>query len=381
MARPRVAAIVTAYFPRSHADVIVTKLLEGYDLYGVQTEPRVEVASLYLDQIAPNDVGLELASAHGVPVFDTVGEAVTVGHPDNPVDGVLVIGEHGSYPHNELGQTLYPRRRLFDAVVAALVGMGRRVPIFVDKHLSWSFSHARRMVDTAQRLGMPLLAGSSLPLAWHVPELEWSLDIELDSALALGYGGIEGYGFHALETLQCMVERRRGGETGVSAVQCLEGDDVWRAGDDGRWDLRLFDAALATIDRKADGSPREVATSPAAFLVTYRDGLRAAVLMLDGAISEFAFAGRRAGAIEATCFRLHSGPPFGHFSFLTRQIESMVLTGRPPYPVERTLLTTGVLDAAMRSRHLGHAHIATPELAIAYTPPGNVEDTGIGHEL
>lgn len=377
MGRPRVAAIATAYFPRSHADVIVTKLLEGYDLDGIRTESRVEVASLYLDQIAPNDVGLGLASARGVPLFDTVGEAVAIGHPDRPIDGVLVIGEHGDYPRNELGQKLYPRRRLFDAAVAALVGMGRSVPIFVDKHLSWSFSHARRMYDSAVRLGMPLLAGSSLPLSRRAPSLVWPLGVDLDSALAVGYGDLEGYGFHALETLQCMVERRRGGESGVAAVQCLEGDDVWRACDEGQWDPALLDAALATVERQAHGLPREQAPSPAAFLVTYRDGLRAAALMLDGATSEFAFAGRAAGAVDATCFRLQNGPPFDHFTFLVRQIESMVLTGTPPYPVERTLLTTGVLHAAMRSRHLGHVPIATPELAFAYTPPDRVEDTGI----
>ncbi|MGN6561371.1 MAG: hypothetical protein ACTHMU_01820 [Thermomicrobiales bacterium] len=380
MTRPRVAAIITTYFPGSHADVIVTRLLAGYTLYGVATEPRVEVASMYLDQIAAKDIGRDLAARHGVPIFESIGEALAVGGHGLNVEGVVIIGEHGHYPVNEYEQTLYPRRRLFDAVVAAMVGAGRIVPIFSDKHLSWSFAYARRMVDTATRLGISFLAGSSLPLAWRRPVLDWPLGGAVTEALVLGFSGLDSYGFHALETLQCMVERRQGGETGVRSVQCLTGEAVWQAGAAGRWSAELYDAALAAIGGGAQDEIRQRAANPAAFLIEYRDGLRATVLMLDKAIATFAFAARRNGALDACEFFLQ-GAPHGHFTFLVRQIESLMLTGQPPYPIERTLLTTGILEAALHSRRQEQAVLDTPALDIHYQAPATVPDTGIGAAL
>ena len=380
MTRPRVAAIITTYFPGSHADVVVTRLLEGYTLYGVPTEPRVEVVSMYLDQLAAKDIGRDLAAQHNVPIFESIGEALAVGGHGLNVEGVVIIGEHGHYPVNEYEQTLYPRRRLFDAVVAAMVGAGRIVPIFSDKHLSWSFAYARRMVDTATRLGISFLAGSSLPLAWRKPALDWPLDGVVTDALVLGYSGLDSYGFHALETLQCMVERRQGGETGVRSVQCLTGEAVWQAGAAGRWSEDLYDAALAAIGVGAQDEIRQRAANPAAFLIEYRDGLRATVLMLDKAIATFAFAARRNGALDACEFFLQ-GAPHGHFTFLVRQIESLMLTGQPPYPIERTLLTTGILEAALHSRRQEQAVLDTPALDIHYQAPATVPDTGIGAAL
>jgi hypothetical protein len=377
MPRPRVAAIVTEYRVPAHADVIVSKLLEGYSLYGEWTEPRIEVASLYLDQVPGNDIGREMAAKHNVPIFPTIGETIGVGAPGVNVDGVLLIGEHGHYPVNELGQVLYPRRRFFDAAIATMCGAGRTVSVFNDKHLSWSFPYAKSMYDTAQRLGIPFLAGSTLPIAWRIEPLVWPLDTEVNDVLGIGYGPIESYGFHTLEMVQCMAERRRGGETGVSAVQCLEGDSVWDVAGD-RWSPDLFDAAAATIGQDGSALRAQRPETAVAFLVTYRDGTRATVIMLDGIIRQFGFAGRANNGIDACEFRLQGGNPHGHFTFLVRQIESMVITGRAPYPVERTLLVSGILDAVMRSRHEGHVTVKTPELDISYHAPESVPDTGIG---
>src|SRR5262249_46659561 len=93
---------------------------------------------------------------------------------------------------------------------------------------------------------------------------------------------------------------------------------------------------------------------------------RAAVLLLNAYVSDFAFAGQTNGARSYAEFYLQGDFPHGHFNYLALNIEEMVLSSAPPYPVERTLLTTGILDAVMTSRHSGHARIETPHLAIRY---------------
>jgi hypothetical protein len=381
MEKLKVAALVTEYFYGSHADVIVTKILEGYDLYGEHHDSRLEVVSMYLEQADDDDIGIGLAEKHGVPLFKSIGEALAVGGTGVNVDGVILIGEHGTYYENELGQQLYPRRRFFEAAVAAMVAAGKFVPIFNDKHLDQLFVDAKWMFDTGKRLGIPMLAGSTLPLAWRNPAVYWPLGVDVSEAMVVAYGPIERYGFHALEALQCLVERRAGGETGVRSVQCLEGPAVWEAGRNGRWSRALFDAALATVPTDEGADAERDTANPIAFLVEYISGLRGTVILLDKFIRSFGFAAKRGDQVDSFEFFLQDYPPFGHFTFFVRQIESMMLTGKSPYPIERTLLTTGILDAAMHSRWKGHVPLKTPDLDVVYTAPEKVADTGLGHEL
>ena len=364
---PRIAAVVTEYRPRSHADVIVGKLWKGYLLDGVPKLPRVQVVSMYVDQVPENDMARDASARYGAPIYPTIGEALTLGGSDLAVDGVLLIGEHGDYPLNELGQKADPRRRFFVEATDVMRRSGRVVPTFSDKHLSWSWDEALATYSEARELGMPFMAGSSLPVTWRRPQLELPLGCALEEALVVGYGPLERYGFHALETLQCMVERRAGGEVGVAAVQCLRGPAVWAAAAAGSWSRQLEAAALARTESiSPHGTPEAGAPSPAAFLIEYRDGLRATVLMLDRFVSQFTFAARVEGEVASTLFYLQSTEPFGHFAFLVDRFEEMVLTGRPPYPIERTVLTTGALDFLMRSAASGGARTETPELAVAY---------------
>ena len=53
---------------------------------------------------------------------------------------------------------------------------GRAVPVYNDKHLSYSFEKAKAMVDASQRLQFPMLAGSSIPVTWRLPAIELPLD-------------------------------------------------------------------------------------------------------------------------------------------------------------------------------------------------------------
>ncbi len=362
----KIAAIVTTYFPYSHADVIVTKFMKGIPTDEELRAPRVELASIYLDQIDARDIGQSLAWRHRVPIFQSIRSALTLGGAALAVDGVLLIGEHGDYPYDEQGRQIYPRRYFFEQIAGVFASSGRSVPVFIDKHLAYNWTDAKWIYDRARQLEVPLLAGSSLPLCWRRPFLEYDLESPVEAAVAIGYGGLESYGFHALETLQCMVERRRGGEAGVAAVQCLEGPAVWEAGREGRWSRELAEAACAAIEKKPEGAMESHCREPSVFLIDYVDGLKAAVLMLNGYVSDFAYAGRTGGELQAAEFYLQGDYPHGHFNYLALNIEEMVLSGSPPYPVERTLLTSGILDAAMTSRHTGHRRIDTPHLAIGY---------------
>ncbi len=369
----KLAAIVTEYRENSHADVIVSKFLEGCRTPEVTFTPRVKVASLYLDQTPTDDMGKEMAAKHAVALHPTIDGALCLGGKELAVDGVLLIGEHGRYPYNELGQHLYPRRRFFEETAAVFRRSGRAVPVFNDKHLSPVWADAKWMYDTARELKVPFLAGSSLPLTWLKPAPDLPVGSPLTEALAVGYGPTEAYGFHALEALQCLAERRKGGEAGMKSVQCLSGADVWAAGEAGRWSWPLAQAALSRSERaEVRGSSlktvRERTSEPECFLVEYRGGFKGTVLMLPGVADEFLFSGRVEGRAEpvSTLFWLQDGKPFIHFARLCQAIEEMILTGKPPYPVERTLLTTGILDAAMRSRHGKGVRIQTPELGVRY---------------
>ena len=371
--RPRVAALITTWFIDSHADVIVGKFLEGCDTLDVSFKARSQVVSMFVEQVGDRDISREFAERNNVPIFPTIPAALTLGGDDLAVDAILLIGEHGRYPRNEKRQVLYPRRRFFEEAAAVVRRSGRRgVPIFNDKHLSQSWQDAKFMVDTARELGMPFMAGSSLPLTWRKPELEFERGVRIAEAMGVGYSGVEGYGFHAVETLQCMIERRAGGETGVKAITALTGDAVWEAGDAGRWSWDLLRAALATSTKPIEGDVKDVVRRPAAFLVEYADGTRGSVLMVDGKTRQFLFAAQLEGQQDpvATCFWLQDERPHGHFAVLSDAIDRMFVSGNPTYPVERTLLTTGILDRCMTSIFEGGARQETPELAaVRYQPP------------
>ncbi len=371
-----VAAIVTEYRRHSHADVIVGKILEGYN-YDGRERPNMRVASMFVDQTPDNDMSRRLAQQHHFRIFNTIAGALTLGGRQLAVDGVLLIGEHGRYPTNARGQLLYPRRRFFEETCRVFEQAGRSVPVFTDKHLAAPWSDALWMYNRARELFVPVLAGSSLPVTWRRPELSLPRHCDLVEAVQVGYGPFEGYGFHAIESMQCLVERRRGGESGVRSVQCLQGAAMWRALDDGRWSRELLEAAMARVPAHAQGDVRTLTTrteDAGVFLIEYRDGFRAAVAMLNGWTHEgdggaFTFAGRLRGERPvSTHFYLQQPDPFAHFAHQVRAIDALVNTGHAPYPVERTLLTTGILDAVMISKSEQHRAVPTPYLDIRYHP-------------
>ena len=376
--RLRVAAIITIYHPKSHADVTVTKFLKGMSTDEGFLTPEIEIVSIYLDHALENDIGLGLAEEYGVPVYPSIRRALHAGANELNVDAVLLIGEHGDYPWNERGRHMYPRRYFFEQIAGVFGESSRSVPVFNDKHFAYSFADAQWMWDRAKELDIPLMGGSSLPLCWRNPFIEYDKETKVEEALSVGYGGIEAYGYHALETLQCMVERRQGGETGVVSVQCLEGDAVWQARDKGLWSAELAMAACDAIQKKPEGQMEEHVKDPAVFLVEYADGLKTATLMLSGYVSDFSYAARVDGQVQGVEFYLQNEGPFSHFGYLCRNVQDFFRTKKAPYPPERTLLTTGIIDAAMNSRHEDHRKIETPYLNVAYSSYDKLPQRPIG---
>jgi hypothetical protein len=372
--RLKVAAVFTEFTYRSHAHVLLENFLEPYYFDGRVTNPGCDVVAFYGDQFpAGRDLAHAVADAYHIPIYPTIADALCAGGKDLAVDAVLSIGEHGTYPLNQKGQREYPRRRFFDEIVAVFRRSGRVVPVFNDKHLSFSWDLARGMYDTARQMKIPLMAGSSVPLAQRVPAVQVPPGAKIEEAISIHGGGLDSYDFHAFEVLQSMVEGRAGGETGVASMQYLSGDALWRAADAGQWSPALLQAAWEADPVRMAHRPtldQLLRSPPWGLLVHYRDGLRALVLKVGRDGSHWNFACRLAGEKQPLATSFYPGPWQNRnlFKALAHAIQNHFRMKTPPYPLERTLLTTGMVAAGVESHFRGDEPFATPHLNVAYAP-------------
>jgi len=287
-----------------------------------------------------------------------------------------------------MGQAEQPHFRFFESVVDVYRSSGRAVPYFNDKQLdSWSFENSKKMVDTAHELNFPLQGGSSLAVTWRVPSVEFPAGASVREALSIGYGGVDSYDFHGLETIQCMVERRKGGESGVDWLQAYQGENFWKAYADGVWPHALVKAALSRsftltpgVQLFSDVYPtikmmRELVKDPVAYRYHHRDGLHSTMLLMNGLVRDFNFAADIVGQSKPFSTQMYLPMPDGRttlasfFSPLVHNAELMFLSGKAQYPAERTLLTSGLVIAGVRSIFQGELRVETPELAaVRYQP-------------
>jgi hypothetical protein len=386
--RPKLAAVATTYFKYSHAQHIVDRFLDGYGWNGTHHYPPMDLVSLYVDQVGAGDLSRERAARHpSLKLCPSIADALTLGSGKLAVDGVVLVGEHGNYPRNEKAQTKYPRYEFFQEIVKVFRASGRAVPVFNDKHLSWNWEWARQMYDTSRELKFAFMAGSSLPVTWRTPQVEMPLGARISEALCVCYGGVDSYDFHGLETIQCMVERRQGGETGVRWVQAYRGDRFWDAMREGVWPRALMDAALCrshTLRPARAGfnhifpSPddmRRLVRDPVAYRYEHADGLKCTMLLMGGLVRDFNFAAFVNGSREPWSTQMYLPMPDGRttlanfFSPLVNNMERMFLSGQPTYPVERTLLTSGLTAAGVESLYQKQTQIETPHLDIRYQAP------------
>jgi hypothetical protein len=385
-ARKKLAVVTTLWNYHSHAWHMAERFLGGYPFRGKWHKPAIDVVSAYVDQQPAGDLSKRRAEESGFTIYPTVAEALRCGGDKLAVDAVLLIGEHGNYPLNEFGQKKYPRYELFQQIVKVFEKDGRTTPVFNDKHLSWNFEWAAEMVAQSKRLGFPFLAGSSLPCTWRMPAIDLPLGAEVEEVLCIAYGSVDIYDFHALEALQSFVERRQRGETGVVSMHALKGEAVWQAlaagsFQKGGWDPRLFESCLSrshTLKQRESYSHRYPSVEdmrafvkePIAYRFEYADGLKGTMLLMNGLVEDFNVAARIKGEAEpiSTQFHLPPNPNVVYSAALMSKAEEMFMTGKAPYPIERTLLTSGLVAAGMQSLKLGK-RLDTPHLKVQYQPP------------
>jgi hypothetical protein len=350
--RPRIACVVTYWAtPRSHADWIISKLMDGYWWQGKATPSRVDVVSAYIHQLDESGLGRKVCESKGVPLFDSVKHALTLGGEELDVDGVVLVGEHGVYHGNLKGQKYYPRWWLYQQIVRVFEESKRSVPVFNDKHLSTSWDEAKWMFDKSRELDFPLFGGSSIPFYYRKPEIEIDADTPIKASVVAGGSLDEGGLFHAVDVLQCFAERRKGGESGVEAVQCFRGVETWKWAERNPWAADLLDAVRKKFDLEP-GHFQDTTQRPSVTVVDYRDGTQAAVFAVRGV--GWTYAGDIQGQQNPTIISMLGwpGPRDSHYraaNAFEHWIVEMMLTRKEPYNAKRLLLSTGIVSYNMES--------------------------------
>ncbi|MCA9070152.1 MAG: hypothetical protein KDA84_14565 [Planctomycetaceae bacterium] len=382
--KKKIAFLGTTVFRHSHAQHFLDRFALGYAMGGEWREPQVELAGVYIDQFNENDIGKQRIAKYGLKTFPSVTEALTLGGSNLAVDGVVIIGEHGDYPRNDKGQTLYPRYAWFKEIVKVFESTGRSVPVFNDKHLSTSWKECQEMVDDAKRLGFAFYAGSSLPTTWRLPSIDMPFDVPLSESVCVAYGGVDSYDFHALETAQCMSERRRGGEVGIKRVHAVRGENLWKKLAERETTRKLFVSALTRshhlpVDNGFPTAPvsfewaREALPNTTGYFIEHRDGFHTAIFLTG--IKDFNYAGMRSDTGEIVGCQMmlpmpgSSATMADFFNPLTKHVEDMIVRGTTIYPVERTLLTSGMVIGGVDSLATGERPVETPEMKVVYQGP------------
>ena len=356
--KKRIAAITTAYFKYSHADDIITKFIEGYADRRAASPAALRGREPARSSSSPRrDIGRGMAARYGIPLFDSArGGADARAARELAVDGVLLIGEHGDYPHQREGAAALPAAPALRGDRRGLPPLGAERAGLQRQALLLRLGRRRVDVRPVARAGLPDDGG-----------------LERAGRLAAAAAGVPARASRSTAPWRsASAASRPTGSTrsscsrpsssgGAAARRAWRPCNAWKAPRPGTRPRRgagaptCSPAALRHVPGR-QGPGRGVAdlrrADPEAvvFLVEYGDGFRAAAYVARGLVAEFAFAAEVAGRAEpvGTWCELNK-PQRDHFSFLCNHIEVMFRTGRPSYPVERTYLVTGMLAALMDS--------------------------------
>lgn len=399
----KVAAVVTQYLPRGSADAIVGKILEGY-AYDGKEKPGLKLVSLVEHAPHPSGTAESLSHTfhfdyygyHGGTNFDQLVQKALFYRPSwfsrkRLVDGVILVCEQGPYDRpGPSFQTAYPKRLFFNAVFNAFRHYERVCPVFNFKHLAVATADAFDVYRRANDLNVRLMAGSALPLSWRMeidnsnspaiqtPFAALPMDAPIAHGVQIAAGDAETHGLHALETLQCMMECRLGGESGIADIQYFPADrtdKMWRdyfhevgAGEEPLIDRIVMSAPHDPAINSFPSAQRIIQNDVSNFicLIKYQDRTKSTIIMANGWVQEIVFNDggpqinivqnlpfvcRMAnGSYYDTKFTVQNVQPTGIFKYLVQAIEYMIRHGEPVYRVERTLLTTCILDHMMKLR-------------------------------
>jgi hypothetical protein len=375
----KIAFLLEEFSKPSPAQQLVDRFLAGYVTDGEFRRPPFEDASAYVI-LSNNPPELEQRTKDFKLMVAPRAEAAVEG-----ADAVVIVSRKPGALANE---------RL---VQIALERAPEGGACFVHGALANSLERARKFAGLARSRQIALLAGTPLCVTWRLPEVELSPAAPLSEALIVVQASpspgqtsppvppssLRGAELHALEGLLPVIERRRGGESGVRSVRFLEGKELWKAGDKGNWSWPLLASALSrshspqgdpvldgrTQDLAGLGLVPKLARNPRGWLIEHRDGLRSAILVLDGVVADFNFA-VRAQDRSIVCAQLYRAPAPAeqHFSRLAAVMEDFFRTGEAPWPIERNTLIAGLLEGFSQPSSRTGKVVPTPGLEVVYQP-------------
>lgn len=351
----KIAFLLEEFSKPSPAQQLVDRFLAGYLTDGEFRRSPFESASAYV-MLSSNPPDLEPRTRDFKLVVAWRAEQAVEG-----ADVVVIASRKPGALSNER------------FVRIALEGLPNGGACFVHGALANSLEHGREFVSLARSRQIALLAGTPLCVTWRLPEVELPLATPLSEALIVVQANpspgqtsppsppssLRGAELQALEGLLPVIERRRSGESGVRSIRFLEGAALWKAGERGEWSWPLLAAALSrshspqgdpvldgrTQDLAGLGLVPKLARNPRGWLLEHRDGLRSALLVLDGVVADFNFAVRTQdeNVVSAQLYRAPA-PAEQHFSRLAVVMEDFFRTGKAPWPIERNLLIAGLLE-------------------------------------
>ena len=299
------------------------------------------------------------------------------------VDGVLIIGEHGKYPRNEKGQMLYPRYEFFKQVVKVFEVERPQCAGFQRQTSLDGLEEVRRNGRRLEAARIPLpggfvaaghapVSGSGCPVgdAAHRKRLrglrrhpirtifmDWRRHNACPSAAKAARSGLR-------VSMPCVA--KRSGKRSRN-VRRLSGCCWRRCREATHFRSRRDTSAIVLSIEWA----RKLLATSLAYFIDHRDGFKTTLFLLP--IRDFNYAGLNGETGEIISCQMNlpmptqSATTANFFNPLIRHIERMVVENRAPYPVERTLLTSGMTLAAVESLFRGEIPVQTAEMEVRYT--------------
>ncbi|MFO1500253.1 MAG: hypothetical protein U1G07_18005 [Verrucomicrobiota bacterium] len=325
----------------SPAQHLLDSFLIGFRRRGAWERPQVPV-TVWTAKKPSADLLERRRTDFGLTIADSLAAAAP------SADAIMVVGAKGS--------VAAPEAILGPALKAARAG----TRVFTFGLVAERRARAQEFLQLARDAQLWLASGTAIAGTVRLPDVELPNGTRVREGLVVVCGDFPAAELSGLEALLPLLERRQGGETGVHQLRYLEGPAVWEAGDKGEWSWPLLAAAISrshtpqghpvldgrTEDLVGLGLVPQLARHPRGWLLEHADGLRSAILVLDGVVADINFAVRTAGqqVISAQVFR-PPPPQEEEYSRLAGALFEFFRTGTAPWPGSRGLLETGVISA------------------------------------